>query len=76
MGENPSSTHAPVTYDNCSHVEGPFFHGTKSVLGVGAELAPGCASNFQRGRVLNHIYFSSLVETALYSLGQPVLLKP
>ncbi len=66
MDENSSTAHTAVTYDNCAHVEGPFFHGTKSVLEVGAELAPGYGSNFQKGRVSNHIYFSALVETAAW----------
>ncbi|RMB62155.1 NAD(+)--rifampin ADP-ribosyltransferase [Tessaracoccus antarcticus] len=55
-----------VTYDNCVHVEGPFYHGTKSVLETGCELVPGYGSNFQRGRVSNHIYFTALVETAAW----------
>lgn len=65
MGE-PSTTHTPVTYDNCANIEGPFFHGTKSVLEPGAELVPGYGSNFQLGRVSNNIYFSALVETAAW----------
>ena len=27
--------HDPVTHEHCSHVEGPFFHGTKQPLAVG-----------------------------------------
>ena len=61
-----SSGHVPVTFENCQHVEGPFFHGTKATLMVGDELAPGWESNFQQGRVLNNIYFSGLVETAAW----------
>ncbi|HEY3437815.1 MAG TPA: NAD(+)--rifampin ADP-ribosyltransferase [Actinotalea sp.] len=61
-----SSTHTPVTYDSCAHVEGPFFHGTKSALEVGTELVPGYGSNYQQGRVSNNIYFSALVETAAW----------
>jgi rifampin ADP-ribosylating transferase len=49
----------PVTYDSCDHVEGPFFHGTRAVLGPGDEIAPGFVSNFQAGRVMNHVYFTS-----------------
>ncbi|HEY3546715.1 MAG TPA: NAD(+)--rifampin ADP-ribosyltransferase [Propionicimonas sp.] len=65
MAEQPS-THTPVTYDSCAHVEGPFFHGTKSALEVGTELVPGYGSNYQQGRVSNNIYFSALVETAAW----------
>ncbi|TFV87457.1 NAD(+)--rifampin ADP-ribosyltransferase [Blastococcus sp. CT_GayMR16] len=39
-----SSTHVPVTYERHEHVEGPFFHGTKSVLAAGDELVPGHGS--------------------------------
>jgi hypothetical protein len=56
----------PVTYEHCAHIEGPFFHGTKSSLAVGDELVAGFGSNFQAGRVSNNIYFSALVETAVW----------
>lgn len=65
MIEHPG-THTPVTVDNCTQVEGPFYHGTKAVLEVGAELVPGRGSNFQQGRVSNHLYFTTLVETAAW----------
>jgi rifampin ADP-ribosylating transferase len=59
-------THIPVTYDTCAHVEGPFYHGTKTALAVGTELVAGHGSNYQGGRVSNNIYFSALVETAAW----------
>jgi rifampin ADP-ribosylating transferase len=65
MGGN-SSTHVPVTYEHCQHIGGPFYHGTKSALEVGDELVPGYGSNFQEGRVSNHVYFTALVETAAW----------
>jgi rifampin ADP-ribosylating transferase len=61
-----SSDHIPVTYEHCAHVEGPFFHGTKTLLEVGAELVPGYGSNFQAGRISNNVYFAALVETAAW----------
>jgi rifampin ADP-ribosylating transferase len=61
-----SSTHVPVTYENCEHVGGPFFHGTKSALAPGDELVPGYGSNFQEGPVSNNIYFTALVDTAAW----------
>jgi hypothetical protein len=51
----------PITYENCDRVVGPFYHGTASVLEVGDLLVPGFASNYQKGRVSNNIYFSSTV---------------
>jgi Rifampin ADP-ribosyl transferase len=56
----------PVTFDRCDHVTGPFFHGTASALAVGDELVAGRGSNFQSGRVSNNIYFSALVDTAVW----------
>ncbi|WP_308426397.1 NAD(+)--rifampin ADP-ribosyltransferase [Nakamurella endophytica] len=45
---------------------GPFFHGTRVALAVGDELVPGRESNFQRGRVSNNVYFTSVLETAVW----------
>ncbi|HVE73713.1 MAG TPA: NAD(+)--rifampin ADP-ribosyltransferase [Mycobacteriales bacterium] len=57
---------SPVTAANCWSVRGPFFHGTKVALKVGDELAPGYGSNYQPGRVMNHIYFAAALETAVW----------
>jgi rifampin ADP-ribosylating transferase len=65
MGEN-SSTHVPVTYERCARIDGPFYHGTKSALEAGDELVPGYGSNFQQGRMSNNIYFTALVDTAVW----------
>jgi rifampin ADP-ribosylating transferase len=65
MGE-PTGTHIPVTYENCAQVKGPFYHGTRTALEVGVELVPGYGSNYHGGRVSNNIYFSALVETAVW----------
>jgi hypothetical protein len=56
----------PVTYERHDHIEGPFYHGTKALLAVGDELVAGHGSNFQDGRVMNHVYFTSLVSTAAW----------
>src|SRR3954469_14312986 len=56
----------PVTFESCQHIQGPFFHGTKVALEVGDELVPGQGSNFQQGRVSNNIYFTSVMETAVW----------
>ena len=47
-------------------IRGPFFHGTRAALQVGDELVPGRRSNFHAGRVMNHVYFTALVETAAW----------
>lgn len=56
----------PVTYDHCSHVHGPFLHGTRAVLSIGDELVPGFESNFQSGRILHHVYFTTIESTAAW----------
>lgn len=56
----------PVTFDSCEHVRGPFYHGTRANLSIGDLLSPGFASNYDEGRVLHHIYFSSLLEPAIW----------
>jgi hypothetical protein len=61
-----TGTHIPVTYDSCAHIEGPFYHGTRTALQVGDELVAGHGSNFQEGRVSNNIYFTAVVETAVW----------
>lgn len=55
-----------MTFEHCGHVTGPFFHGTKVALQVGDELAPGYGSNFHDGRVSNNIYFTALLDTAVW----------
>ncbi len=64
--DQDGGTRVPVTYEHWQHVEGPFFHGTKAALEVGEELVPGRGSNFQAGRVMNHVYFTAVVETAVW----------
>jgi rifampin ADP-ribosylating transferase len=56
----------PVTHERCDHVEGPFYHGTKSHLVVGDLLVPGHPSNFEEGRVSNHIYFTTVLDAAIW----------
>lgn len=65
MEEHPG-THSAVTYDSYTHIEGPFYHGTRAALEAGTELVPGYGSNFQSGRVSNNVYFTALVETAAW----------
>lgn len=44
--------------------EGPFFHGTKAALQVGDLLSAGYRSNYRPEIVMNHIYFTALVDGA------------
>jgi len=43
---------------------GPFFHGTIADLEVGALLTAGRRSNYRREIVMNHVYFTALVDGA------------
>ena len=43
---------------------GPFFHGTIADLGVGDLLTAGRRSNYRPEIVMNHIYFTALVDGA------------
>jgi rifampin ADP-ribosylating transferase len=64
----------PVTHDNCSHVPGPFYHGTRIRLQPGDLLTAGQASNFEDGRVSNNVYFSALLEPAVWGAELAVAL--
>ena len=44
--------------------EGPFFHGTIADLRVGDLLSAGYRSNYRPDVVMNHIYFTALVDGA------------
>lgn len=44
--------------------EGPFFHGTKAKLSPGDLLTAGFASNYRPAMIMNHIYFTSIVDGA------------
>lgn len=44
--------------------EGPFFHGTKADLPVGGLLTAGFRSNYRPEIVMNHVYFTALVDGA------------
>ena len=71
IAEAIASVHAtsyiPVTFESCDHVAGPFFHGTKASFAVGERLSPGHLSNYQEGRVSNHLYFAALLEPAVWA---------
>ncbi|MGV0788865.1 NAD(+)--rifampin ADP-ribosyltransferase [Mycolicibacterium sp. XJ2] len=44
--------------------EGPFFHGTTANLRVGEFLTAGHRSNYRPEIVMNHVYFTALVDGA------------
>lgn len=70
-----NDAYVPVTYGHCDHVSGPFYDGTKAALQVGDELIPGYGSNFQTGRSSNNIYFSAVIDAAVWGAELAVALS-
>ena len=62
-----ATRHIPVTFERCDHLDGPFFHGTKTSFHVGDVVVPGQLSNYQEGRISNHVYFAALLEPAVWA---------
>jgi rifampin ADP-ribosylating transferase len=60
------TAHIPVTFEHYDHVEGPFYHGTKSALERGDLLVPGHGSNFEERRISNNIYFTATLDAATW----------
>ncbi len=45
---------------------GELLHGTKADLAVGDLLVPGRASNFEQGRIANHVYVTATLDAATW----------
>jgi Rifampin ADP-ribosyl transferase len=63
-----------VTFDHCDHVRGPFLHGTPASFEAGDRIVPGHRSNYHEGRLSNHVYFSTLLEPAVWAAELAVAL--
>jgi rifampin ADP-ribosylating transferase len=48
------------------HESGSLFHGTKADLAVGDLLLPGRESNFEAGRIMNHVYVTATLDAATW----------
>ena len=48
------------------HPSGAFLHGTKADLSVGDLLVPGRPSNFEEGRIMNHVYVTQTLDAAAW----------
>jgi rifampin ADP-ribosylating transferase len=59
-----SVTSEPVPFE--VYEPGVYLHGTKAGLEVGDLLLPGRASNFEEGRVMNHVYFTATLDAAVW----------
>jgi rifampin ADP-ribosylating transferase len=54
----------PVAFE--VYEPGVYLHGTKADLAVGEMLVPGRESNFEDGRVMNHVYFTATLDAAVW----------
>jgi len=48
------------------HESGAFLHGTKAALEIGDLLVPGRFSNYEEGRVMNHVYVTQTLDAAVW----------
>ena len=58
------ATGEPVPFE--VYEPGVYLHGTKAALAVGEMLVPGRGSNFEDGRVMNHVYFTATLDAAVW----------
>lgn len=57
-------TNGPTPFE--VHESGALLHGTKAQLLVGDLLVPGRLSNFEPGRVMNHVYITETLDAAAW----------
>jgi rifampin ADP-ribosylating transferase len=48
------------------HESGAYLHGTKADLAVGDRLVPGRPSNYEHGRISNHVYITQTLDAAVW----------
>ncbi|MCZ8382100.1 NAD(+)--rifampin ADP-ribosyltransferase [Mycobacterium sp. CPCC 205372] len=48
------------------HPTGAYLHGTRADLSVGDLLVPGRESNYQAGRIMNHVYVTQTLDAAVW----------
>src|SRR6186997_2722726 len=59
-----SAKSEPVPFE--VYQPGVYLHGTKADLALGDLLVPGRGSNFEEGRVMNHVYFTATLDAAVW----------
>lgn len=62
MGD--SVTNMPKPFE--VHESGALLHGTKADLAVGEYLVPGRESNYEAGRIMNHVYVTRTLDAAVW----------
>lgn len=48
------------------HPTGAYLHGTRADLTVGDLLVPGRESNYEAGRIMNHVYVTQTLDAAVW----------
>jgi rifampin ADP-ribosylating transferase len=74
IAESAGTEYVPVTFETCDHIDGPFFHGTRSIFEIGDPVDVGHESSYHGGRVSNHVYFAALREPAIWAAELSVAL--
>jgi rifampin ADP-ribosylating transferase len=59
-------TTGPATVPFEVYEPGAYLHGTKADVAIGELLVPGRVSNFERGRVMNYVYFTATLDAATW----------
>jgi rifampin ADP-ribosylating transferase len=59
-----SDDRTPVPFE--IHESGALLHGTKAQLEVGDLLVPGRPSNYEQGRIMNHVYVTETLDAAAW----------
>jgi rifampin ADP-ribosylating transferase len=57
-------TAGPVPFE--VYEDGVYLHGTKADLAIGDLLVAGRESNFETGRMMNHVYFTATLDAATW----------
>jgi rifampin ADP-ribosylating transferase len=65
MVRQMSAPMEPVPFE--VYEAGVYLHGTRAALAVGELLVPGRESNFEAGRVMNHVYFTATLDAATWA---------
>ena len=64
MARGQNMATAPTPFE--VHESGSLLHGTKADLAVGDLLVPGRLSNFEAGRIMNHVYVTETLDAAVW----------
>ena len=59
-----TANRTPVPFE--VHESGAMLHGTRAQLEVGDLLVPGRVSNYEAGRIMNHVYMTQTLDAAAW----------